>query len=203
MEKRIPAIRTGLIGVAMVSATLWLVWLLNINGTTKYQVRFGPLDMTGIRRILGGLCLISIGGIAATFRLGRRRYYALIFAVLAGIYVLGLSVSAFFTPEMKTYIFNDQGRQLIVKEEAAGFRRQALFYERKNAGIIEYLGNMDYYDNESAFANGNYSVSWQEDGRVSVRVLADFNAGDGREAASAYDNYMETRETKEQTFYFR
>ena len=127
----------------------------------------------------------------------------MIFAVLAGIYVLGLSVSAFFTPEMKTYIFNDQGRQLIVKEEAAGFRRQALFYERKNAGIIEYLGNMDYYDNESAFANGNYSVSWQEDGRVSVRVLADFNAGDGREAASAYDNYMETRETKEQTFYFR
>ena len=41
MEKRIPAIRTGLIGVAIVSATLWLVWLLNINGTTKYQVLFG------------------------------------------------------------------------------------------------------------------------------------------------------------------
>ncbi len=69
--------------------------------------------------------------------------------------------------------------------------------------IVHYLGNMDYYDKESAFANGNYSVSWKEDGRVSVSILADFDAGSGQEAAAREESYVETRETKEQTFYFR
>ena len=45
MERKIPVIRTGLIGTAIVSGTLWMVWLLNINTTTKYQVLMGALDM--------------------------------------------------------------------------------------------------------------------------------------------------------------
>lgn len=66
MERKIPVIRAGLIGTAIVSGTLWMVWLLNINTTTKYQVLMGALYMVWIRRILGAVCLLSIGGIAAT-----------------------------------------------------------------------------------------------------------------------------------------
>ncbi|HIS48231.1 MAG TPA: hypothetical protein IAB46_11890 [Candidatus Scybalocola faecigallinarum] len=203
MERKIPVIRAGLIGTAIVSGTLWMVWLLNINTTTKYQVLMGALDMVWIRRILGAVCLLSIGGIAATFPLKQKRHYGIIFAILAGIYVIGLVLFSAPAPEMKTYIFNSSGHQLIVREEVHGLRHQALFYERKNAAIIEYLGNMDYYDKESAFANGNYSVSWKEDGRVSVSILANFDAGSGQEAVAREESYVETRETKEQTFYFR
>lgn len=157
--------------------------------------------MTMLRRILAGVFLLCVCGVAATLHFSKKRYYLIIVAVLAVIYSTGILISIKVEPDTAYYTYNDSGRELVVMEETKGARRQAVFYERKSPAIVEYLGNMNYYGDESAFASGNCDISWQEDGQVIVKVRAQFENNVAGENGWSGESYVETRETKEQIFY--
>lgn len=196
MRTRVLVLRAVFIGLAMISAIFWLVWMFDINANTKFQILWGSIDLTMIRRLLAGVCVLGICGVVMTLHFSRKRFCLIAIAAIAVIFGAGLLISIFTAPDMKYYTFQDQNRELIVMEETRGERRQATFYERKNPAIIEYLGNMDYYADESAFTSGNYDISWQENGQVIVKVRAQF-----QNRVAGEESYVETRETKEQIFY--
>ena len=201
MRTRVFVLRAVFIGLAIISGIFWLVWMFDINAYTKFQVLWRSIDMTMLRRILAGICLLSVCGVVATLNVGRRRYQVLAIAVLAAIYGVGVLISIKLVPETAYYAFHDSNRELVVMEEIQGERRQAVFYERKNPIIIEYLGNMDYYGSESAFASGNVNIIWKETGQVIVKLRAQFQNISAKNVAWSGESYMETRETKEQIFY--
>ena len=201
IRTRVLVLRAVFIGLAMIFSILWLVWMFDMNAYTKFQILWGYMDMTMLRRILAGAVVVCLCGFAATLNFSRKRYCLLVMAVLGAVFGCGLLMSIMLTPETAYYTFKDNTRELIVMEETHSERRQAVFYERKNPAIIEYLGNMDYYGNESVFENGHFDIAWQEDGQVIVRIQAQFaNTGNGDAVWNSQGN-METQETKEQVFY--
>lgn len=201
MRTRVLVMRAVFIGLTIIFGIFWCVWMFDMNAYTKFQFLWGSIDMTMLRRILAAMCLISIGGIAVTLHFSKKSYYFIVAAVLAVIYGTGLLISVKVEPDTAYYTYSDSGKEIVVMEETKGDRRQAVFYERKNPMIVEYLGNMDYYGDESAFLSGNCDISWLKDGELLVKVRAQFENNDSKELPWSDASYMETRETKEQIFY--
>lgn len=207
-------LRAVFIGLAMIFGIFWLVWMFDINAYTKLQILRGPVDMTVIRRALGGAVVLCLCGFTATLHVMKRRFRMALIAAIIVVYaavVLAVSLAA-LKPEYFT--FQNGSRELVVLEEHRENRYQAVFYERKSPAIVEYLGNMDYYGDRSVFETGDCNIVWQDNGQVIVKVRAQF-AGTNEDSKAASElseakntdvfwnrsNMPEGRETKEQIFY--
>lgn len=194
-------LRAAFIGLAIVFGILWLVWMFDMNAYTKYQILWGSIDMVMLRRILAGLCIISICLAAATLRFQKMKYRIYVMIIILFVYMIGFIISLKTAPDTDYYTFHHGSRELVVMEEKRDNRRLAVFYERKNSWFVEYLGNMDYYGDTSAFESGNFDIFWEDDGQVIVKVKAQFeNTTDGSNIAYG-ETYTETKETKSQVFY--
>lgn len=201
MEKKRMIVRTVFIGLAVLSAIFWLVWAADMNSYTKYQILLGWLDMNMLKYIFAGLTVFCICGFIATLHFRKRSIGMICIGVVAVVFGLSVFVSNILTGDRKYYTFRDDasGKELVVLEEHVDDRRQAVFYERKNNLVIEYLGNIGYYSGDSAFETNNYDISWQEGGHVLVRVKAQF---DGKtENVRNSDGRPSVEETKEQLYY--
>ena len=76
-------LRAVFIGLAMIFGIFWLVWMFDINAYTKLQILWGPVDMTVIRRALGGAVVLCLCGFTATLHVMKRRFrMALIAAII-------------------------------------------------------------------------------------------------------------------------
>lgn len=201
MRTKYIVLRAVFIGMAIVSGILWMVWMFDINAYTKFQILWGRVDMFMLRHILAGIFMFSICGVTATihFAKKRNRLYAAGFFLI--VYLIGLFIAIRNAPDTKYYTFHQGQRELIVMEEVLEDRHQAVFYERKNAAVVEYLGNLDYYGEGSAFESGNFDISWMEDNQVIVKVRAQFENRVTDQNADYNENYVETKETKSRIFY--
>lgn len=201
MEKRRMILRTVFIGLAVLSGIFWLIWAADINSYTHYQILIGALDMTVLRWIFAGMTVLFICGFIGTLHFRRKKMCALTIGAVVVIYGVGLLISTVMAGERKYYTFQDEatGKALVVLEEHVDDRRQAVFYERKNPLVIEYLGNMGYYSGVSAFDSNNYEISWQDNGQVIIRVKAQFDGA--LENVRNSDGKPSVEETKEQIYY--
>lgn len=193
-------LRTVFIGLAVLSAIFWLIWAADMNSYTKYQILLGRLDMNMLKYIFAGLTVLGICGFMGTLHFKKRSMCVICMSAVIVVYCAGVIVSGIMAGERKYYTFRDEtsGKELVVLEEHVDDRRQAVFYERKNNMVIEYLGNIGYYSGASAFETNNYEISWQEDGNVLVRVKAQFDGK--KENVRNSDGRPSVEETKEQLY---